>query len=48
MEKISNAVEKKAQEINNFIAEISANVEAVTARSEEITSIATSMIEETR
>ena len=26
MEKISNAVEKKAQEINNFIAEISANV----------------------
>lgn len=48
MEKISNDVEKKAQEINNFIAEISANVEAVTARSEEITSIATSMIEETR
>lgn len=48
MEKISNDVEKKARDISSFIAEISANVEAVTARSQEITSIATSMIEETR
>ena len=48
MKKLSNDVEKKAQDINSFIAEISANVEAVTARSEEITSIATSMVAETR
>ena len=48
MEKLSNDVEKKAQDINNFIAEISANVEAVTARSEEITSIAASMVARTR
>lgn len=48
MEKLSNDVEKKAQDINNFIAEISANVEAVTARSKEITSIATSMVARTR
>lgn len=48
MEKISNEVENKAEEINSFIAEISSNVQAVTARSEEIASVAAAIVDDAR